>query len=353
MSWFPGFGRQLDAFADAIRPELAGFDAPAPSSDLRDRILRDRAAGARVILPADRAVRSSVLRRVAAAAALVAAALAIPLYRATRDRSPEARPIALFSFIGGVAHAEQPAGAPRLPAVVVEHPERLQPQSLVYRRELRDTADRVTKVVESRLSVTADTTHGVAVWRLVSSATSVGAAAPETKTETLFVDRRDLRLHARAVHVRPYRRWQGIQIQQRMSGDSVNGRMTLDDVHGMRRIARRLPADYAPYLSDVLAPVYFSTVSLDARWRGSLTLLGWAVVPMDVLHPVELRVTGEERVHVPAGTFDCWKIAIRHGAGGLDYWVRKSDGVAVQAVNDYDASAGGRWVVTLVRENGM
>jgi len=51
MMWFAKRDRDLESFAEAIRPELAMLLVPGASGDLRDRILADRAAGARVILP--------------------------------------------------------------------------------------------------------------------------------------------------------------------------------------------------------------------------------------------------------------------------------------------------------------
>jgi polyisoprenoid-binding protein YceI len=66
------------------------------------------------------------------------------------------------------------------------------------------------------------------------------------------------------------------------------------------------------------------------------------VIPKDVLRPVQLRVTGEERVRVPAGTFDCWRMTISHSGGVIDYWVRKSDGIAVRLVERTRRPAGGR-----------
>jgi hypothetical protein len=201
------------------------------------------------------------------------------------------------------------------------------------------------------LSVMPDSTRGVATWRIM--VVEHDSAGPgETKAETLVVRRHDLRLVTRAVHVEPYRRWKGINIQQRVTGDSVLGRMTLDDASGMRPISHRLPAAYAPYISDAFAPVFFSSVPLDAQWQGSLTVLGWAVVPNDVLYPIEVRVVGAERVQVPAGTFECWKLAVHYLGGSLDYWVRKSDGIAVRAIGR-DERSGGRRTVTLVHETGM
>src|SRR4029078_13270904 len=53
MNWLGQRDRALEAFAEAIRPELMDLRTPAASAELRERTLADRAAGARVILPVD------------------------------------------------------------------------------------------------------------------------------------------------------------------------------------------------------------------------------------------------------------------------------------------------------------
>ena len=352
MTWFARRDRELEIFAEAIRPELEALRTPAPSAALRDRILSDRAAGARVILPEARELHRSLARYLVAAVGVIIALLVLPVYRAVRRETSDPQLATLFSFFGDVARAEQgPESKPRLPAALPVRPEGLRAGTLEYLRVWGDSAGHVTKRAESVLSLTPDSTIGVAAWRVVVTERDATTRA-ETRAETLLVRRQDLRLLTRAVHVRPYRRWNGINIQQRVTNDSVNGRMTLDDVKGMRPITRRLPAAYEPYISDVFAPVYFAALPLNSEWQGSLTLLGWAVIPNDVLYPIELRVTGTERVQVPAGTFECWKIAVRYSGGALDYWVRKSDGIAVRAVAR-DGPSGARRTVMLVRENGL
>jgi hypothetical protein len=352
MSWFGKRDRALDAFAEAIQPELAALRTPAAPAELRERILADRAAGGRVILPGGRDSSVSVHRYVIASVAVIAGVLLLPLYRSSREDARDAQAVASLSFFGGVAHAEQPAGAPRLPAAFPIHAERIHAGTLRYRRLFTDSAERVVKTVEGSLSVTADSAEGTPAWRVVKLERESGASGAAINAETVFVRRSNLGLLTRAVHVRPYRRWNGINIEQRAIGDSLSGRMTLDDVTGMRPIASRLRSAYAPFVSDALTPIYLAAVPLSATWQGSLTVLGWAVIPKDVLHPVELRVTGEERVRVPAGTFDCWRMTITYSGGVVDYWVRKSDGIAVRAV-EANVPPGGKRTVTLVSETGM
>jgi hypothetical protein len=352
MNWFGQRDRALEAFAEAIRPELMDLRTPAASAELRERTLADRAAGARVILPVEATASGSVRRYVIAAVAVLVGVLVLPLYRSSRNDTRDAQPVASLSFLGNVAHAEQTSSTPRLPAAFPIHAERIRAGTLRYRRVYNDSTERVAKTVESALSVAADSSQGTPAWRVVRLDRESFAGGSVISAETLLVRRSDLGLITRAVHVRPYRRWKGIKIEQRVIGDSVSGGMTLDDVSGMRPIARRLPSAYAPFLSDAFAPVYLAAVPLSAQWKGSVTVLGWAVIPKDVLHPVELRVIGEERVRVPAGTFDCWRMTVNYFGGVFDYWVRKSDGVAVRTV-EQKGSSGGERTVTLVGESGM
>jgi hypothetical protein len=352
MIWFDRKDRALDAFAEAIQPELVALRTPGASSVLRERILADRAVGGRVILPVERDTSASPHRYIIAAVAVIAGMLVLPLSRPTREDARDAQPVASLSFFGSVAHAEQPTGAPRLPAAFPTHAERIHAGSLHYRRVFSDSTGRAVRTIEGTLSVLADSAQGVPAWRIVKLERELAAGVSAINAETVLVRRSDLGLMTRAVHVRPYRRWKGINIEQRAIGDSLSGRMTLDDVTGMRPIARRLPTAYAPFLSDALTPIYLSAVALSAKWQGSVTVLGWAVIPKDVLHPVELRVTGEERVRVPAGTFDCWRMTISYSGGVVDYWVRKSDGVAVRSI-EQNSRSGGERTVTLMTESGM
>jgi len=86
-----------------------------------------------------------------------------------------------------------------------------------------------------------------------------------------------------------------------------------------------------------------------SEWRGSVSLLGWAVRPEDVFVPAELRVEGEETVVVPAGRFDCWRLSIGFAGRKIDYWVRKTDGVAVRLRDDSQIAKRGSREIVLVR----
>jgi hypothetical protein len=198
-------------------------------------------------------------------------------------------------------------------------------------------------VSESRdtLVVAAADVEGTPAWQVVSSRHEVVASQRRTEAETLYVARADLRVLRRAVHESPYRRFARINVVQHFRGDSVTGRMTTDgpSIGAGRAIARRLAPELAPYLTGAFAPAALMAAPLSATWSGSISLLGWAVIPRDVFVPVELRVEGEERITVPAGTFDCWRLSIRFGGQEVTYWVRKSDGLGVRVFDRRDGPA--------------
>ncbi|HSU17319.1 hypothetical protein [Longimicrobium sp.] len=68
---------------------------------------------------------------------------------------------------------------------------------------------------------------------------------------------------------------------------------------------------------------------LAAGWRGTASAL--ELNGRSEFTPLELAVEGEERIHTPAGDFDCWIVHVT-GAGGIDerYWVSKPDHVVVR-----------------------
>ncbi|HYL22567.1 MAG TPA: hypothetical protein VEU74_12450, partial [Gemmatimonadales bacterium] len=72
---------------------------------------------------------------------------------------------------------------------------------------------------------------------------------------------------------------------------------------------------------------------LGRGWRGSVYTVG--LVGRDparaAIVPLDLRVEGGERIEVPAGTFDCWKIVARDGREHvLTFWASKDRGWLVK-----------------------
>jgi hypothetical protein len=155
------------------------------------------------------------------------------------------------------------------------------------------------------------------------------------QVDSLLLRRTDLRLLRHTAAVEPYLRYDRIVIRQRFVGDSVVGHMNAfgaDATPAGRPIARRLLPQWGPYIDDAATPVLLSATDHHEGWAASASLLGWAVRDGDVFFPFEMRVTGSDRIPVPAGVYDCWRVLIRLPAQEVTVWVRKSDGVSVRVL---------------------
>ena len=342
--------REIDSFAEAIRPELESLPTPPPRHELLERILASRESGVRIILPDATPKASQSRLRFFAAAAIAAGLLLVVVPRGRfSDRSAD-ETLASPTFFGHTAFAQPTSSGPELPPMRLERADALVPIRVQFARRLRDSTGKLTSDLRGDLALTHAVVDGEAAWKIVSLEHDSSSMRRHADAETLFVARADLRLLSRAVHVSPYSRFGRINIQQRFRGDSIAGRMTTDDpsIGEGRAIARRLNASFGPYLSDAMAPILLMGESLDRNWRRSASLLGWAVIPNDLFVPMTMRVEGEEVVTVPAGTFPCWRIVIRFSNREIAYWARKSDGLGVRVFETSRPSFNGTREVVLM-----
>jgi len=335
--------RDTNDFAEAIRPELQSLPTPEPRKELLERILASREAGARIILPkvASQPARPRVMLLAAAAIAAVLLLVVIPRAPST-DGSPD-ETWASPAFFGTAAFAQTTSDAPELPPVTLERANALRPLVARFVRSVRDSSGNLTIELRRDVAIVPAVINGEPAWRITLLDRDANTPSQHNHAETLYVARSQLRMLQRAVHVSPYRRFQRINIQQHFLGDSITGRMTTDgpSIGPGREIARKLNPVFGPYLSDAFTSFFLMAAPLDRDWRGSASLLGWAVIPNDVFVPLAMRVEGEERISVPAGTFDCWRIAIRLGVRRISYWARKSDGLGVRTYEESEASTKG------------
>ncbi|HVD60785.1 MAG TPA: hypothetical protein VNC11_07935 [Gemmatimonadaceae bacterium] len=335
--------RGLDSFAEAIRPELHGIATPEPSPQLLDRILASRAAGARVILPEATAARP-VFARYVSVAAVIAAAVLVMIYGVASSRSDDI--VSVSGLFGREAYAQTVLNVdrPALPLAVFVPGKAIRPMTLEFTRRVRNPANVVTSEASNMLVITAATVEGIPAWEVATPAHNVVAARQSNvEAETVFVARTNLKMLRRSVHVSPYSRYQRINIQQSFHNDSVTGRMNTDgpSIGAGRTFARRLRPEFGPYISDVIGPIALMGSPLSPTWKRSASLLGWAVIPKDIFYPIVLRVEGEDRVKVPAGTFDCWRISIRLREKQIMYWARKSDGLGVRVLDESNPTTNG------------
>ena len=87
---------------------------------------------------------------------------------------------------------------------------------------------------------------------------------------------------------------------------------------------------------------------LQTAWEDSMPLFSGGVGSQLVL-PTRIAVIGEDRVRVPAGTFDCWVVAVHADQTKGLYWVTKSDPIVVRSTLDVPMMGGAQMVSALAR----
>jgi len=324
-----------DVFENRLQTAMRSLSSPAAPPDLIARVIAERAAGKRIILPtstpSSRFSRVARIGWVMAVAAALAIVMALP--HAVRRMRGDAAADSVSSsddFFVSRAFAEQGARGPAYPPLHGLTGVLIRPGRYQYRIRYVDSAGNATPDGEGTIDITRATSGGTATLRIAHVASlTADDGQRRTEAESLVVALADLSVRSRVVHVRPYRRFSEINIAQRIVSDSLLGQMTTDDgIH--RSIARRLPANYGPFIPDAIAAMALAGVRLAPDWRASVSVLGWGVIASDVYFPVSLRVVGDERLTTPRGVFDCWKLAVDARGIRRTEWVRKSDGLALR-----------------------
>jgi hypothetical protein len=335
-----------DLFEQRLRTAARKLPVPGAPPDLIDRVIAERALGQRVELPTTTTSRRRrwVPGILAAAVFIVAIMLAGTALLTTRAITHVASVDSLSStgsFFVSNAWAAQTVKGPGFPPLPMTSGASIRPGTYQYRIQYVDSAGLATPDRTGTVRISDSPESGAEAWRVEHVAESAVPGQQRIEAETLLVAKRDLRPMTRVVSVKPYLRFSGIHIVQRFTNDSVLGEMSTDG--GVRRpIARQLPTTYAPYLTDALAPFSLVGVPLSRDWKASLSIIGWAVVPSDVFFPVSLRVIGEETIDTPAGSIDCWKLAVDAGQEHRVEWVRKSDGLGIRSYDERSTPRGHR-----------
>jgi hypothetical protein len=325
---------------------------PAPPAGMLERILAQRAAGERVLLPAAEAestthppaFRRAALVAVAAAATVAAAVVGTRPHRpagVTLADAPHAGMPGL-GLLPTPAYAAEAQRTPRFPAPAIDG-RRIRPGVWAYEYRVSRNGRALAPPEAGAVRVTPVRTGAGAAWRMSSGWT--GHAGD--MRETVDFDAATLRpLHRSAGNVGPSR----YVVEQWTRGDSLLGTMASAIRHTRTRIARRLPPGEGPYLMGESSPLLlFQAVELRPGWRARIALLGWGSVTTDLMYPLSLRVTGQGHLRGPLGTDDCWLVEAAFGRSTRTLWVRKRDGVTLLS---RDATPNGALSeVVLVRES--
>jgi hypothetical protein len=137
----------------------------------------------------------------------------------------------------------------------------------------------------------------------------------------------------------------GMRVSAEFRGDSLFGATTAPT--GRRSIVTVLPR--GTIINNAMLETVLRLLPLSSTWEDSAATLtgeGTNVVAL----PARLSVIGEDRVRLPAGTFDCWVVAMHAGdqARGL-YWVTKRDPIVVRTALDVPSMGGAQLVSALTR----
>jgi hypothetical protein len=329
--------RERVVFARNVAKEAISLPAPAAPHDLIERVLAERGAGQRAILPIeDDAPRRQWVRVAAgltiAASVVIAAALAArvrPISHAPGIADDSVPTLAsVMTSIGvfpSLAYGQEaPNAIPVYPIAAVDG-SKLEPLGLTYEFSVVADSDVVGTPERGSTTIARATFGGRPAWRV----TDQWFGHPTDIAETTYVDRGSLHPFARTAHNVGTSHF---VVEQRFVGDSLLG--TMRTTTRSRSLARKLPPTgvVGPWLVGEGMPVaLLQAVTLHPHWRGSAVVVGWGGVRSDLTYPIEFIVDGEEHVTVPAGSFDCWRLTLLQGAHRQFIWIRKSDQLTVMS----------------------
>ena len=287
-----------------LRTKLQELPAPEPRAELRQRIRASRATGERVVLPIDtpRWWRLTIPRAAAAAIVLLALTWAVSQWFGGRDRDI---PTGARFFAGSVlwptsalsqeVGAQDTVGRAHYPLLDRVPSHDLRPGSWTYRATMTTDGLVTTEQGYRKFAIAPTTVGGAPAWAIVTRGT--GRYAPEGFTDSLLVTRDSLRLLRRS----------------KQYGKNPGG--------------CDFPAAPPRYLS---WRALFQLTPLNTSWRGS-AYVPWVTYPSRVrIFPIDLRVTGSERVTLPGGSFDTWVVSVRFRDHEARVYVDKSSALVVR-----------------------
>jgi hypothetical protein len=215
----------------------------------------------------------------------------------------------------------------RIPAAVIA------PGQYVYETTLERNAG--TTVLGTRTVAVSQMLYaGAPVWLLLETRSGDGIPA----ADSLFAGIIDLH----PIH------WSstlgGARLAAEFRGDTVFGATSAPA--GRRSMVAAVPS--GTMISSAMLETVLRLLPLTTGWEDSTTTLSIALNGNTVI-PTRLSVIGEDRVRVPAGTYDCWVVAVHADAGRGLYWVTKTDPIVVRSVLDVPAMGGAQLVSALTR----
>jgi hypothetical protein len=306
---------------------IRAMPAPLAAEDQLAAIMTRRAAGERVDLPVDLHPGIGLAVPVALAA-MLAILLLGPALRRSPDEGLRLAQAGLAALGPEALLAQGSTDGPRFPQVSVADAPRLRPGRWVYQWRGIGPGSQVG-VRRDSFAIRPAVFEGEPAWLLITHwrLDRPGAAMVDSAWQA----RNDLRPLAATMHVPA-----GSRLTTRFFVDSVVRLWERPDGSVEHTAAA---VDGPPPWNSGLAfgggraePVLFQLARLDRHWTGSVPHLGVANTRELVRLWFDYRVTGRERVEVPAGAFDAWKVESAYGTDmAVTYWVSVKDGTLVKS----------------------
>jgi len=192
-----------------------------------------------------------------------------------------------------------------------------------------------TSVVGTRTSTVSVSSYaGTPAWLLLETRSGDDVSS----TDTLFAGLTDLR----PIH------WSsslgGARLVAEFRGDTAFGATSAPS--GRRSMVMALPS--GTLISGSMLEAALRVLPLQTGWEDSTSTLSVSLSANSVV-PTRLSVIGEDRVRVPAGTYDCWVVAVHADAGRGLYWVTKQNPIVVRSAIDIPSMGGAQLVSALIR----
>lgn len=330
-----------DATLDALRRQLRTLVSAEPPAGLLQRVLDSRAAGVRCELPRLGRDYTRWIIGVLATAAVLALIL--------NTTGPEPSPIgadpdyrdlaAALSFWPRAAMAQQ-AGPVRTPRYDLVH--RVDASRVVagtWTYDICATTDEALTKCRSRLTIMVREAQRAEqpAWLMVQRLAEVRDWSSTKDTiyvppDTTYLARQTLRPMYWAMT------GERIRTVRLFTSDSLREAVDITGPHPRSwRASARLPgAAEAPLVlrwARFDIALLLQTLPLARGWRGTVYSVGLIgrVPSATPFRPLDLRVVGSERIDVPAGRFDCWKVEMRIGDETvITLWASKERGWLVK-----------------------
>jgi len=345
-----------------LKAALRQLPVPDASPDLLRRILHSRAMGKRITFP----TRDSTApwRWIAAAAVvtvLISGSWVVSLSLSklqesraggARDQLAELlRDTRLWPSPGGGEETLRVPARPKYALILSDALSHSRMIEGVWTYQSTTTTDDVLTQPSgaTRLRLARATYAGRPAWT-VNTARQLRAGGWTEFMDTTYLDASTLRPQ----HAVTYANKRRTRLVQTFSADSAHE--SIDITGPMQRswrgaIAFPFPREalfFNDWSTDRLAAL-FPAIPLARGWRGTLYQVAFiSRVDIRSFAPLDLRVVGTDRVTVPAGTFDCWRLEVETHLWGTErsrMWVSRDRGWLIKT-----QSHGSDYVVNEVLE---